>query len=264
MGTIAEKLTYLNGTKSELKEAINNLGGNIDSETTFREYVEELEGVYDNYPKTSFSEGSNITLSNCNKGKLDFENDIVGYGDTEQAILPSEYQQVEYIEGSGTQYITTNYKLGNNTAEIKTKVYIPNMLDAENDIVGNQDLTTNRFVLGIFNKKVFGYSRSADTQDDNVITSAYSGSQTLEIDLNYNANNHTKTLNVNGTISSNTYNASISSTTTNTQVFANGGDTNCFIGKIYYLKIYKLFICKFFMNLFSVFSNLANFYSEIF
>ena len=84
MGTTSEKLTYLNTTKSELKQAINNLGGNIDSETTFREYVEELQDVYDNYPKTSFQEGTDVTIEGGLKGKLDFENGKVGFGQSSQ------------------------------------------------------------------------------------------------------------------------------------------------------------------------------------
>lgn len=43
-----------------------------------------VDSIYDKFPKTDFAEGSNITLSNTLKGKLDFENDIVGYGQTEQ------------------------------------------------------------------------------------------------------------------------------------------------------------------------------------
>lgn len=84
MGTTSEKLTYLNETKQELKQKINNLGGDITNQTTFRQYAEQLQNVYDNAPKTSYAEGSNITLSNTLKGKLDFEDSIVGYGDTEQ------------------------------------------------------------------------------------------------------------------------------------------------------------------------------------
>ena len=80
----ANKLTYLNGTKQELKQKINNLGGDITDNTTFRQYADKLQTIYDNAPKTDFEEGSNITLSNCLKGKLDYEDDIVGYGDTSQ------------------------------------------------------------------------------------------------------------------------------------------------------------------------------------
>lgn len=80
----ANKLTYLNTTKQKLKQAINNIGGEITDETTFREYVQELQDIYDNLPKTSYAEGTEITLSNTLKGKLDFEDGIVGYGDTKQ------------------------------------------------------------------------------------------------------------------------------------------------------------------------------------
>ena len=80
----SNKLTYLNETKQELKQAINNLGGSITDETTFRQYANQLQNVYDNLPKTEYQEGSNITLSNTLKGKLDFENGIVGFGQASQ------------------------------------------------------------------------------------------------------------------------------------------------------------------------------------
>ena len=84
MGTTSEKLTYLNNTKQLLKDKINNLGGSITNETTFRQYVNQLQNVYDNLPKTDYAEGSNITLSNTLKGKLDFDNGVVGIGQSEQ------------------------------------------------------------------------------------------------------------------------------------------------------------------------------------
>ena len=68
MGTTSEKLTYLAGTKTELKEAINNLGGNIDNTTTFREYAQELDNIYDNIPKTT-GEDTNLSLTTL-KGKM--------------------------------------------------------------------------------------------------------------------------------------------------------------------------------------------------
>lgn len=67
----ANKLTYLNETKQELKEAINNVGGEITDETTFREYVDELNDVYNNYPKTQYGEETDVVLNDCNKGKLE-------------------------------------------------------------------------------------------------------------------------------------------------------------------------------------------------
>ena len=84
MGTISEKLTYLNQTKQKLKQAINNIGGEVTDETTFREYVNQLENAYDRLPKTEFEEGESVTLENTLKGKLDFEDGKVGFGQSSQ------------------------------------------------------------------------------------------------------------------------------------------------------------------------------------
>ena len=88
-------------------------------ETATNKNIENIAGlvdsIYDKFPKTSYAEGTEITLSNTLKGKLDFENDIVGYGDTTQAIIPSEYQQVEYIESTGPAYIDTGFIPNTNT-----------------------------------------------------------------------------------------------------------------------------------------------------
>ena len=46
MGTTSEKLTYLNCTKTALKDMINLSGAGITSETTFRNYATKL---YDGY-----------------------------------------------------------------------------------------------------------------------------------------------------------------------------------------------------------------------
>lgn len=122
MGTISEKLTYLNETKQELKQAINNLGGSIDDQTTFRQYAEQLQNVYDNLPKTSYAEGSNITLSNTLKGKLDFENDIVGYGQTSQegTPTPDNPQEIEVVRGKNRLNLENCTKLGNATRTNET------------------------------------------------------------------------------------------------------------------------------------------------
>ena len=79
MGTVAEKLTYLNGTKSSLKTAINNLGGDIDNNTTFRNYANVLNDIYDNLPKVSDT-GTNVSLNPTLKGRLG----IVPKGNTYQ------------------------------------------------------------------------------------------------------------------------------------------------------------------------------------
>ena len=69
MGTTADKGEYLNTTKSLLKDKINNLGGEITDETTFREYANQLQEVYDNIPKTEFQEGSELNLGKTIKDR---------------------------------------------------------------------------------------------------------------------------------------------------------------------------------------------------
>lgn len=69
MGTTSQKLTYLNDTKALLKDSINSIGGNITSQTTFRDYATQLENIYQNLPKVSGS-GSNIQLTPTRKGRI--------------------------------------------------------------------------------------------------------------------------------------------------------------------------------------------------
>lgn len=69
MGTTAQKLTYLNDTKGLLKDSINSLGGNITSQTTFRQYATELDSIYSNLPKVSGT-GSILSLTPTLKGRL--------------------------------------------------------------------------------------------------------------------------------------------------------------------------------------------------
>ena len=58
-------------------------------------------------------------------------------GDTQQdtAILPSEYQQVEYIQSSGTQYIETNVNLSDNSFKISTKMSVTEFEQQEQAIM---------------------------------------------------------------------------------------------------------------------------------
>lgn len=45
MGSTADKLTYLNTTKEQLKTKINSLGGSITASTPFRDYVDALDDI---------------------------------------------------------------------------------------------------------------------------------------------------------------------------------------------------------------------------
>ena len=45
MGTTAEKLAYLKQTKQQLKTAINNKGGSLTDDSTFRDYVDAVDDI---------------------------------------------------------------------------------------------------------------------------------------------------------------------------------------------------------------------------
>lgn len=72
MASINEKLNYINETKSLIKDKLNNLGSEIDNETTFREYVEKIEDLYEEWPKIN-DEDTSISLNNSKKGKMNIQ-----------------------------------------------------------------------------------------------------------------------------------------------------------------------------------------------
>ena len=95
--SIENKLTYLDGTKQALKESINNLGGDITSETTFREYAQELDNIYDNLPKTT-GEDTSLSLTTL-KGKMN----IIPKGNTQQDTTQgNQLLDVANLVNSGT------------------------------------------------------------------------------------------------------------------------------------------------------------------
>lgn len=107
MGTTAQKAERVLQSIADVQEGINNLGGNLTNQTPFKDFKAQLDNIYDVLPKTSFQTGTDITIENGLKGKLDFE---------------KAYQEVEYIESSGTQYINTGVN-PNQDISIEAKLY---------------------------------------------------------------------------------------------------------------------------------------------
>ena len=155
------------------------------------------------------------------------------------------YIPLEYIESTGTQYIDTDYYVTSNNIRIDTKIYtasMPALPDNEQTIISNQDDSTGRFVLGLFDNTVFGYSRNASGKDNNVVSARYTGANMLTIIAEYNYTNSIKTLNVNNTITTATQNATISNSNSKALLFRNApvpAGTNWFIGYLYYFKLYN-------------------------
>jgi len=212
---------------------------NIDAEwkNRLKDYLANgIEVIWDNWEKV-VGEGTQLNLTPTIKGKMKIDLK----GNTKQSILPSGYTQVEYIETSGTQYIDTGYYLNSNNINIKTKIYTPSMPNEEQDILSNQDYTTGRFTLGLYNYHVFGYSRNANNGEANVDSSTFSGGQTLDIELDYNWTTNKKTLIVNGNTTTANYVWSIINSNRTIKVLRNGAEdnpvVNAFIGKMYSMQI---------------------------
>ncbi|MBR2248682.1 MAG: hypothetical protein IKE89_03450 [Bacilli bacterium] len=117
MGTIADKLSYLNDTKQLIKNSINSLGGNLTSESTFRSYANVLNNIYDSLPKVSGT-GSSISLSPTRKGRLG----SVINGDTFQQTYTGKNLFDGQIELGGIDD-STGQPYNNNNA-LRSKNYI--------------------------------------------------------------------------------------------------------------------------------------------
>lgn len=109
MGYI-EKTDYLKESKDILKDALIDLGADIDSDTPFKQYVNSIDNIYNDFPKTPYQEGTNITLTNCSLGKIDFENNIVGYGNISQESIPTPDTPIPIQVVTGTQKVIVRGK----------------------------------------------------------------------------------------------------------------------------------------------------------
>ena len=98
--SIANKLTYLNDTKGLLKEAINDVGGELTDESTFRSYAEALDGVYDNLPKIT-PPASNELYFQALRGRMDktFRGDISQKNYTGKNLLKPSANPTATSEG---------------------------------------------------------------------------------------------------------------------------------------------------------------------
>lgn len=101
----ANKLSYLNDTKSLLRTSLNKFGFSILSTDTFRSYDTKLNEIYDKLPKVTQS-GAGFTLENVQNGQVDdfkmIGVDLEQDTTTGKNILP----QNEYISSTTINGIT--------------------------------------------------------------------------------------------------------------------------------------------------------------
>ena len=76
MGTIVEKIQYINGTKEAIKKAIKGKGVEILDTDTFRSYAEKIESIGGGGGSDTFE--AQLLLANVmNSGTLQTEEEIV-------------------------------------------------------------------------------------------------------------------------------------------------------------------------------------------
>lgn len=122
MGTLGQKLDYLTDTKSILKQKINNLGGSLTDESTFRSYGDYLDELYDEMPKVT-GEGTEITLTPTRKGRMQLDLK----GNTSQASYTGKNLYNATMEATTTRGITRSAD--------RQRIYINGTVET----AGNQD-----------------------------------------------------------------------------------------------------------------------------
>lgn len=89
-----------------IKKDNNSISSVYDETTVIGKIYKGIVKLYESFRKLISSGIPPLTLLNCKQaGLVDYN----VYGNSIQEILPSEYQQVEYIEATGTQYIIIDY-----------------------------------------------------------------------------------------------------------------------------------------------------------
>ena len=151
--------------------------------------------------------------------------------------LPNEYQQVEYIESTGTQYIDTGY-YGNENTKIESKIAITNLSGSGNiGIYGSQNGNTqnsNAFALCISNQQTYIFPQ-VDNEARNVIAN-------LEFELNktYNFIHNKHSWYYDGTLGATWTNPSSFTTNNTITIFKINGSTYEKVqAKVYEFKIYE-------------------------
>ena len=192
MGTIADKLNYLNNTKAQIKNEINKIGGNITNETTFRDYVSNMKSIYDKLPKVEGS-GSDITLNDTEEALLSLTPE--GYASQEKTtgknLIPTqinEWEQGTFVVNDGSNYPSTtrlrtkkHYLIStgeysfsiqdNNYSWVNVMYYDANKnflysQGSISSVAGLQD-----FVINITNSNVVYFRATVKKNDDSTIVS---------------------------------------------------------------------------------------------
>ena len=153
-------------------------------------------------------------------------------------VLPKEYQEVEYIESTGTQYITTEYYIKTEKVKILSSFYT-RFTRPERDLIGNQDNSTGRFVVGCIDYKLFAYARSDQGTETNIYSDVDNDDEKkiYDVEIEYDLESEEKSILINGIKYTGEHTKSIISTNP-VQVLADGTSKGAFGCNFYSLKLY--------------------------
>lgn len=160
------------------------------------------------------------------------------FGETKKrGGIPADCVEVEWLKIPGAAYIDLDYYTGNKL-RIVLKASFPSGT-GEQDIIGNQDNATGRFVLGTSGGKWFSYSRSASKSDANAWSGSYAVGDICEVETVYDTANNVKTLSVNGTAATATSCTTVANTNKPVRIFRGTSGSLTFMGELYSLYMEK-------------------------
>lgn len=126
MGSISDKLNYLNETKSRIKNFLNNEGIPVSDNDTFRSYVDKLQQLK---PKLGVKEvtenGTYIASEDGLDGYSEFVVNVAGGGGSAES--GEEYPTVLTINNTTSSDINTSITI-HKSDDIPTNVYVNNNL----------------------------------------------------------------------------------------------------------------------------------------
>ena len=134
--SVSEKITSIENHISEAYTSLANMGADLTNvDKNIENISSKIDEIYNNAPKTSYVEGSNISISNSLKGKVSYEDNKVVKGNTSQNTL-NGYQLwggfIEDYTGTSAQVSYTYYKDGtiyaNGTANANSNVGVSTLV----------------------------------------------------------------------------------------------------------------------------------------
>ena len=168
----------------------------------------------------------------------------LGTGEFKYAELsgfPSDYKEVAYLESTGEQWIDMQYPVTSGNIELRTKLFVPSVPDAEMDIFGFYRSSYGGAAIGFIDNQAFIYSRNKSANDGRAsFPAVYTGNDyTFEINALWDYENRTKYLTINGERYASKYNGDVSQNpNVNPKLFACNTSADNLIGKMYYFQLY--------------------------